>query len=66
MYLTGSQPIQHILTSHCCVRGRNNAPQLPGCLCVPYCLRKNLKGFVLFVAFFCYGGASVSAKDFVI
>lgn len=66
MFLAGSQPIQHILTSHHCVRGRSNAPQLPGCLCVPYCMKKNPKSFVLFVALFSYGGASVSAKDFVI
>lgn len=65
MYLTGSQPVQHILTSHHCVWSRSNAPQLPGRLCVPYCIRNNLKGFGLFVALFCHRGASVSAKDFI-
>lgn len=61
----GASPIQHILTSHPCTRGTSHAPQLPWCLCVPYCIRKNMRSFVLFGAFFCYGGASVSAKDFV-
>lgn len=65
MYLAGSQPIQHIPTSCYCVRDRSNSPQLPGCLCVPYWTRKNLMGFVLFVALFCYGSPSVSAEGFV-
>jgi len=66
MYLTGRQAIQHILTSHC-IRSRSNEPQLPGGLFPPYHNRNDLqlKVFGLSAAPFCHGGASMSAKDFI-
>lgn len=67
IYLTGTQPIQCILTASLCIRSRSNAPHLPKCLCHPYHIRNNhwLKGLGLYVAPFCHGGALVSAKDFI-